>query len=525
MTHNAYTFPAPNNGIDVSQPLPGGDPTRAVRLQNLVPRVFGCVLREGYRNHVMNMNVEIRTLMSYQPAHRADGKMFAANANGDVFDVTAPQDSVYVPTPVWSVTPTDMPRPGQFSWTNFTTSGDIHFLCVVGAGAGYRTWNGTAWTEHAQGTQPGEIEGVDPKKFDYVMIWKGRLWFIENNSTVAWYLPVGVIAGKATAFDFGAFLPHGGSLAMLSNWTVDGGEGLDDNLVILSEQGDLLLYKGTDPDTAQTFAMVGRWYIGRIPVGRRVMTHYSTDLAVLSERGLVFLSEILRGQAFFDNALTAKNINGELSEMVIRLVDEYYWELRFLPREQMIIINTPRTAYGNTQWVFEINSKAFCTLYGMPMINVETFNGRTYFGDDSGTVWLGFDGDSDGKIDGTVGKDLEGQVLTTFQPVNDGVRVKRFLMVRASFTAPVAPAVSLQLNKNWNLGTPETIGPFTGQGLSEWNEAKWNQSVWNGGAESFEAWYGANGTGRFAALSMRVKGYAGTTFVSWTCLVEDGGIL
>jgi hypothetical protein len=525
MTHNAYAFPAPNNGIDVSQPLPGGDPTKAIRLDNLIPRVFGCVLREGYRNWVMNLGGEVRTLMSYQPAHNADGAHFAASDNGKVYDVTAPQSSTFVPTPVWSVPPLDMGRPGQFSYTNFTTGGDVHFLCVVGQGAGYRTWNGTAWEEHAEGTDPGEIEGIDPKKFDFVMQWKRRLWFIEANSTIAWYLPVDVIAGKATPFDFGPLLPHGGSLAMLQNWTVDGGEGLDDNLIIISTQGDVLLYKGTDPDEATTFSMVGRWYVGRVPVGRRFSTHYSTDLAILSERGLVFLSELLRGQAFFDNAIIARNVNGELGEAVIKLVDYFYWELKFLPREQMIIINAPRTAFGDMQWAFEINSKAFCNLYGMPMLAVDTFNSRTFFGDDSGSVWRGFDGDSDGKIDDVEGRDLEGGVLTTFQPVSDGVRLKRFLMVRPSFTAPVAPAITAKINGNWNFSMPSYIGPFTGQGMSEWDISKWDECVWNGEAQSYESWYGANGTGRFAALAMKVKGYAGTTFIGWSILVENGGIL
>lgn len=525
ITHNAQQFPAPNNGIDVSQPLPGGDPTKAIRLDNLIPRVFGCVMREGYRNWVMNMGGEIRSLMSYQPAHNAQGAHFAASSNGSVFDITEPQDKDFIPTAVWTVDPTDMDVPGQFSYTNFTTGGDVHFLCVVGQGAGYRTWNGTAWVVHAEGTDPGEIEGVDPEKFDFVMQWKRRLWFIEANSTIAWYLPVDVIAGKATAFDFGPLFPHGGSLAMLQNWTVDGGEGLDDNLVVISTQGDVLLYKGTDPDEASKFSMVGRWYIGKVPIGRRFSTHYSTDLAIISERGLVFLSELLRGQAFFDNAILARNVNGELGEQVIRRSGEKYWELKFLPREQGIIINTPKTAYGDSQWFFEINSKAFCNLYGMPMLAVDTYDSRTFIGDESGNVWLAFDGDSDGKIDGVKGKDLEGGVLTTFQPVGDGIRIKRFLMARPSFVAPVAPAITVKVNANWNLSLPNYIAPFIGQGLTRWDTDKWDECVWNGEAQSYENWTGANGTGRFAALAMRVKGYAGTTFIGWGLLVEQGGIL
>jgi hypothetical protein len=525
MTHSAFTFPAPNNGVDVSQPLPGGDPTKANRLSNLIPRVFGCVLRAGYADWASNMGGKINTLMSYQPAHNADGKQFAASETGDVYDVTTRTGPLITPPVAWSFTPGDMPHPGEFSYVNFTTTGDVHFLCVVGEGMGYKTFDGTAWVSHAQGTAAGEIEGIDPKKFDYVCIWKSRLWFIEANSTVAWYLPVGVIAGKATAFDFGSLLPNGGSLAMISNWTVDGGEGLDDNLVILSNQGDTLLYKGSDPDNVATFSMVGRWYIGRVPAGRRCLAHYSTDVAILSEKGLVFLSEILRGQAFFDNAVLARNINGELSKQVIDSINERYWEVRFLPREQVVCVNAPSSAFGDFQWVFEVNSKAFCTLSGIPALTIDTFDSRTFFGDDIGKVWAAFTGDTDGALDGAPGRDIEGYVVTTFQTVGDPVRVKRFLMIRPSFVAPTAPAYSAKINPNWVLSLPQQTVPFIDNGTNKWDLGVWDVAVWSGEAQSFEGWVGATGTGRFASLAMRVKGLPGTTFIAWTVVVDSGGIL
>ena len=50
-------------------------------------------------------------------------------------------------------------------------------------------------------TAAGQIEGIDPALFSSVMSYKGRLVFIERESTSAWYLDTGVVGGLATAFE------------------------------------------------------------------------------------------------------------------------------------------------------------------------------------------------------------------------------------------------------------------------------------------------------------------------------------
>jgi hypothetical protein len=336
---------------------------------------------------------------------------------------------------------------------------------------------------------------------------------------------VGQVAGKATMFDFGSLFAHGGYLALLTNWTMDGGQGMDDNLVAISSEGDVIIYQGIDPDEAATFQMVGRWFLGRVPKGRRFCTTYGQDVAILSERGLCFLSELMRGQGFFGNAMIAQNINAELATQISATLERRYWEIRFLPHEQLIIINRPTTSSGDQQWAYEVNNKAFCVLTGLPMLTVEGLNGRSFFGDLDGNVWLAFEGNADGTVDDVEGKDLEGTLLTSFQPMGEGFRIKRFLMVRPSFTSRSAPAVQAQLNSDWTFGAPPGAPPYTASGTSLWDSGRWDLAVWSGETNSFAAWIGATGTGYFAALALKVRGEANTTFIGWTALVEQGGIL
>lgn len=528
-SHQVYAFPAPLRGLDVTQPLPGGDPLTSIICQNLIPRVLGLELRKGYSRWVSNMALEIRSLISYHSPVVAP-KLFAANAAGDVFDVTTELPSTTTPASVLSV-PAGLP-PGEWTSLNFTTSVGAHVLVLTCPGAGYYLYDGVAFVQVLEGTTPGTVEGVNPALFSYVTVYKNRLWFVEKDTTSAWYLPTGQFAGKATRFDFGSMFPNGGQLDLLVNWTYDGGTGagtggggLSNKLVVIADQGDVLVYGGDDPDTAATFGIEGRWYIGRVPAGTRYAALFQTDVVVLSERGLNFMSELMRGQGFFGNESAGSNINSALATQVSASLNSRYWEVKFLPHEQLLVINFPEANGLSQQWAYEVNNKAFCVLAGMPMVTVESFDGRTFFGDSQGNVWLGFFGESDGAVDGVPGGALEGSLITAFSPMGEGARVKRFLMCRASFIAKSAPGVQVRLNREWSLGLPAGAPVFLGVSGSLWDTALWDQAVWTGEGNTYEVWTGATGTGRYAALALRVRGPAGLIFVGWQALVEPGGIL
>ena len=534
-THSAFAFSAPIKGVDISQPLPGGNPFTAIRLENLIPRVLGCQLRKGFRRWQSNLSGEVRSFMQYQPAN-GPPQLFAACSDGDVFDVTVFHDSSFIPVPVVAV-PGGTP-PGEWTSLNFTTSAGAHVMVAVARAGGLYIYDGTTWTEVEEGTDPGQIDGVDPGSFTSVMSYKGVLIFTQFESTKAWYLPVGQFAGTATEFDFGALLPNGGYLSAIVNWTFDGGGavatgtgaatgggGMDNKLVIIASQGDVLVYSGEDINEAASFRMEGRWFVGRVPAGDRFVSQYGQDVTILSEKGLCFMSELLRGQGFFQNAEIAQQINSELAWEVAPTLDSRYWEVRFLPHEQLIVINRPDPDFNSVKWAYEVNNKAFCTLAGIPMNTVINFNGLSYCGDLSGNVWLLFDGDSDGVVDGVPGKDLEGTCVTTFQPMGEGFRIKRFLMARASFISISPPAYKLQLNSEWDLNTPGGAPPYIRAGDNLWDQGKWDNAVWSGSGKSYEAWQGATGTGRYASLALQLRGAADTVFIGWQAVVEQGGIL
>ena len=518
-THTAHMYGAPVAGIDVTQTLVAADPNTAVVLENLIPRVYGCELRKGFVRWATGLNGEVRSLMSYNAPTTT--QLFACSSNGTIYDVTA--QSSGAPIPVYTHPVGDMM--GEWYSINFVTAGG-NYLLSVSAGEGYHIFDGATWVDVAQGTGPGQINGLDPKLFAYIFEWKGRVWFLRKDSAIAYYLPTGQITGTVVPFDFGPFLRKGGPLAVGTNWTVDGGEGIDDKLVLFSLEGDVLIYGGTDPSDANKFAKQGSYYLGHLPVARRCVSVFGTDIAILSEKGLCFLSELLRGQGFFVNAPIAQRVNSAIAQEVSAKMTQRYWELIFLPHEQLILVNTPTTTAVDTQWAFEVNAKAFCTLTHMPMLSTAAFDRRTFFGDGEGNVWLGFEGSSDGAVDASRGTDIEGTVVTAFLPHGEPYRTKIFHMVRPAFLAPVAPAIKVAINPDWSFISPSGSPQFTPPpGSSLWDLAIWNQTVWNGSEKSYAAWVGVQGSGFYGALSMKVRGEPGTTFVSWQLLTTPGGVL
>src|SRR5216684_2900573 len=163
----------------------------------------------------------------------------------------------------------------------------ITYKCTVGgnsAATGGPTGVGTGIVD---GTVTWDYEptinGVDPAKFVFVTVWKNFVLFVEKDTSRMWFgNAVRSLFGTVTSFDFGSQFPHGGNLVGLWGSTGDYGIGMDDHLVAISSSGDVVIYKGTDPNDPTKFAIVGVWYVGGVPAGRRIATDFGGDLLLLS---------------------------------------------------------------------------------------------------------------------------------------------------------------------------------------------------------------------------------------------------
>jgi len=107
------------------------------------------------------------------------------------------------------------------------------------------------------------ITGVNSNTFVNVNLFKNRLYFTQKDTLTCWYLPVDSIGGAASPLYFGGIARNGGYLQTMGTWTLDAGQGADDYAVFVTSMGEIIVYNGTDPSSATTWALKGVWQLGQ----------------------------------------------------------------------------------------------------------------------------------------------------------------------------------------------------------------------------------------------------------------------
>jgi hypothetical protein len=533
-THQYAILPAPIKGLDATQPLVAQDPRAANILDNFTVRRSGIELRPGWKRWVTNLGGagalanKVVSLMTYFHPNPALSKIFAACDDGNIYDVTAAQAEGFVP-PVMVAIPGQI-SPGQFSWTNFSTTA-INYLCICAAGGGYWTYDAAGgWVNRTPTINPAPAAAAAPN-WDFVMVWKNRLWFIQNATQDAWYLATNAITGTAANFDFGPLFVHGGQLEAMASYTVDAGDGIDDKLIIAGSGGDLLIYEGTDPSAAATFRIAGRWYVGKPPAGRRWMSKYGGDLAMVTPQGIEFVSRLMQGRSALDPEGLGDDAATRYNEVIgaeVRATDgQSFWNLTYFPEEQFMLVTTPyNNAQASHQHVFSVIPRAWSRFLAIPMVCAETLNGALYFGTLDGKVGKLFAAPTDDELStGAPGVSVQGRAQTSFvAPGNDLMALKRPLLVMPMFIAVDTPQVKLQINTEWSASAPPGTPAYVPTVQAMWDVAKWDQALWTGGAFTFTGWVGVLGLGVYMSLSFTLTGSARTLFTSWKIVFEPGGI-
>lgn len=528
-------LPAPVGGVNTIDPGSAMDPRDCLLLFNMVGAEYGLRTRLGWREWCTGLGGQVRTLVPFTGSHKdgSTSKLFACTEAG-IWDVTA---SSAAPTKVVNFG-TQNADAGWGAATAFVTIAG-HFLVYCDeANGGYVYEEATnTWTKYAYSAAPafGQLAGVvngtniDPARLAYVCSWKNMLWFVERDTARAWYLPVGQISGTAKAFTFGSKFKAGGDLRCLASWTFDGGAGLDDALVAISGAGDVLVYKGTNPDEAGAFGLSGVWFVGSVPAGRRVCTDFGGDLLVMSSIGIVPLSKLLVGSVLYDRSQYATHkVSNLFNQLQAGSSLLRGWAARIHPLDATLLVLAPRAeGQPTSQLAMSLATKGWGQYRGMPMgVAAEAFEGTLFFGTEDGRVCV-----NDGYLDGLTLADpnaytpVEWSLLTSFQ--NLGVpNQKRVQLIRPTFLSQGAPpSYQAQARYRWDLTEAQAPNASVVAGGSVWDTAKWDQAIWGGAYQAQQRVFGATGLGPEAAIAIRGSATARMTLVGIDVVYEQGGIL
>lgn len=518
-------LPAPIGGMDGRLNLASNDLLNCVYAYNLVPTEYGMRTREGYREWQIDIETTpgaglgVRTVLPYhgvQDAPQGADRLFVSTNEG-IWDATLVGGA-----PVLKLAYPDVSdASGWGIFTHYTTDAGEVLMYLADSANGLHVYDPDtdSWSAAAN------ITGPDPAAIVFVVVHKQRIWFVEREVSLGWYLDVGAKEGPATPFYFGGKFKHGGELVGLYNWTIDSGSGVDDYLVAISRAGDVLPYQGADPALAATWENVGTYYIGTVPAGRRVASEYGGNLHLLSNFGVVTMSDLLAGIA---TTPAADNLTLKMSRFIREDMAQYSdsrgWEIKFHTSEGVLLINSPRRLNGTyLQYRVNMTVNGWAFWRGVPMLAAETWRGKLVFGTADSKLMRMDVGTDAADVDGAGGAPVEFSLLHNFFDLEAPSLFKFGEFIRPNFLATQRPTYAVKFLYDYTDLEIPVPGVVPVVGDSQWDVAQWDRNVWkSGAAQSFSRLHGQSGAGRTLAVALRGSASVRTTLVSSDVMWRPG---
>jgi hypothetical protein len=521
MNATPVSIPAPVAGLNVRDGLAAMDARFAVEMTNMWPTAWGVYLRRGWQEHAA-VPGRVRSLMTYAAPSGVEA-LFAVPENGNIYDVTAPS----LNPPISSTGLTSY----LVESVNFTNVYGTSLVCVNGTDAPFR-YDGTAWSGLVytgwivEPVDPDPGTPLDPTKLVDVELFKRRLWFVEKDSTRAWYGATDELQGELKLFDVGEIFPRGGWLKDIGTWTVDTGTGINDNLVFVSSEGDIALFSGIDPEGTD-FNLIGVYGVGN-PINRRTICKRGGDLLIATDEGIMSMAAIMAEQSELDARTITDAIKPLLSEIAISNDQLDNWDLLSVNRHEMLIYNARSRDGITTQFVMNNTTKAWTTFTDVEANCWATREGEPYFGGTGivGKFWVG--GNDAQSIDGTIpGVYVHGRCVQAFNYFNTSGQQKHFRMARPVLRASTQPSVDIAMLVDYNPVNP-TYAQDPGDliyNYAVWDVSLWDEALWGQAYIPFLRWFNVGAIGMAGAVAFSMKCAGELLWISTDVTFESGGVL
>ena len=489
----AQIVPAPVGGWNSRDALGAMNEMDAVTLTNWFPGTSSCDLRNGYTQHATGFTGQCESLLVYNGA--SANAMFA-------FAGTA----AYTVTTAGAVGAAQLSGLTNARWQhiNVATTAGKYLMAVNGADKA-AFYTGSAWARDGDGA-PYDITGVDSADCIQINLFKNMVWLVEDATLTAWYLAAGTIGGAATAFRLNGIARKGGYLVAMGTWTIDAGYGVDDLAVFVTSQGEVIVYRGTDPASTATWALVGVWSIGS-PVGRRCLVPFAGDLLIITQDGLWPLSGALQSSRVNPRVALSDKIQPSFAQAVTSYGANYGWQVFHFPQENQLYVNVPVNAgSAQQQYVMNVVNRAWCNFTGWSANCFALLNDQMYFGA-NGYVARAWNTNADNSAV------ITGFGLQAFNYFKDFTHDKRCTMMRPSLITNGIPALSGSINTDFDLSEPSAALAFTPNRAGKWGSGTWGTATWGSGAVVSQNWQGVSTHGRCLAPALKAAA-AGIT-LSW----------
>ena len=471
------TFPAPTGGWVSAKNPAGSTPFKlygpaAERLECFFPTETGIEVMGGSQKHAtLSLTGEpVESVFSY--ASGTTRKMFGA-CNGAIYDITAPVSATAVPTASVTGQTSD-----YYSAVNYATAGGSYLYAFNGTDSP-QLFDGTTWVA-ITGVSPIAITGVTTSTLSQGNVYRNRIFMVQGGTMNVWALPPDSLGGAAIQISLAGVFQNGGSVLFTATWSLDSGSGLDDKLVIMSTEGEVAVYQGSDPSDPADWSIVGV-YDCPAPMGKNAFTKGGGDLLIVTERGLIPISDaVSKDKAAIGLFAVSRNIEPDWVRDA-RQRRAMPWEIVKWPTRQRAIISNPVTGDNSTTppWCYVVNTTtgAWCKRTGWNTRCMTLHDDFVYFGSNDGCVYqMEITGADDGDI-------YYASAVLAWDHLGTPGFEKTVLAMRAQFiiTSDIAPKLSVSTNYSVSLPTPPNA-PAISTSPGVWDIGLWDVAQWDTGS-------------------------------------------
>lgn len=497
---------APVGGLNDKDPLASMPPQDAVILDNWWVLPSSLEVRRGSLVWASGMPGVVETIAEYAPSGGID-KLFAISSGG-IYDITG---GGVVGAPLVSGLSNS-----RWESTNISTAGGSFMYLFNGIDSPL-LYDGVNFTQITGSSTPA-ITGVSTNLLSQGVVFKSRLYMVERDSCRVWYLPVTSIAGAALSFDLGAVFQRGGHIVGMYTWTIDAGNGADDHAIFISSNGEVVVYQGSDPSSANGWSMIGLFYLGS-PIGIRGAAKYGGDLVIATSAGILPLSRgLLTASISKSEALTDK-VQNIVSNAVGQHRNNFGWEICVYPDENALILNVPAGAGNNYQLVQNSITGAWTKFSGWNATTIVNTGDGLFYGE-NGKVRKAWVGNTDD------GQMIVADALQSFQTFGRPAANKYFTMVNPFIQTTGHPSVLYAINGDYIPKEPSGALVFAPPTGMIWSFMAWGTMAWGGSLAQYDQWATVGNIYRSAAIRLKVQSNAAE--VQWAAtnfVYEYGGLL
>ena len=576
------SVPAPIGGWNARDSVAEMNPLDAVVLNNFYPTPSQIQLRKGYTEYATGITGQVDTLMQYSGG--STSKLFAAagsviydvSSAGAAVSVVTGQGSdrlQYVNAStsggnfLVAVNGADAPLIYDgTNWikyatistaqtiSNLTSSGTTCTLVtsvahglvtgnqVTIAGASPAAYNGTFKITVVNGTtftytalsapasSPASplgtytvatfLTNTTITNLIHINLHKERLYFVETGTLKFYYLAPNAISGALSSFDLGAVARNGGYIMAMGTWTLDAGYGVDDYAVFITNNGEVIVYKGSDPSDPDNWSLIGVWQLGQV-FARRCFFKFAGDLLLITQDGIVPLASALQSSRLDPRINITDKIYYAVSEAADLYNTEFGWQIHYYAKQNMLIFNIPVIG-GQQQYVMHNITKAWASFSGINATCFEVYDEDMYFGG-NGFVGRFWDGLSDND------QNIKASCQQAYSYFDARGQLKRFTMVRPIlFTDNGLPAILCGINTDFetqnNIGQVSFNPALVSVGI--WDTSLWDDAEWGGGNTISKNWQGVTGIGYAAGIILNIASQdIDVRWASTDYVMERGAIL